>query len=205
VRAVPFVVLLAASFLQAANVETDFDPAVDFTGFQSFSFIGGQELTRTGLLSDPTIRERLKNFIAGAMEPRGLHEVPTDQKYSLAVRYWVARQQKNEETVVLSPDPFLAGYPAYWTGPWGWSYEEYVIHHYVQGTLVIDLIDPATKDLVWRTFLRQKIEDREKAYREAKQNLAKSFAMFPPSAQEKEKMRGQRAKLAKKYGGSYAN
>ena len=204
-RAVPFVVLLAASFLQAANVETDFDPAVDFTGFQSFSFIGGQELTRTGLLSDPSIRERLKNFIAGAMEPRGLHEVPTDQKYSLAVRYWVARQQKNEETVVLSPDPFLAGYPAFWTGPWGWSYEEYVIHHYVQGTLVIDLIDPATKDLVWRTFLRQKIEDREKAYREAKQNLAKSFAMFPPSAQEKEKMRGQRAKLAKKYGGSYAN
>ena len=204
-RAVPFVVLLAASFLQAANVETDFDPGVDFTGFQSFSFIGGQELTRTGLLSDPSIRERLKNFIAGAMEPRGLHEVPTDQKYSLAVRYWVARQQKNEETVVLSPDPFLAGYPAYWTGPWGWSYEEYVIHHYVQGTLVIDLIDPATKDLVWRTFLRQKIEDREKAYREAKQNLAKSFAMFPPSAQEKEKMRGQRAKLAKKYGGSYAN
>ena len=191
--------------MQAANVETDFDPAVDFTGFQSFSFIGGQELTRTGLLSDPSIRERLKNFIAGAMEPRGLHEVPTDQKYSLAVRYWVARQQKNEETVVLSPDPFLAGYPAYWTGPWGWSYEEYVIHHYVQGTLVIDLIDPATKDLVWRTFLRQKIEDREKAYREAKQNLAKSFAMFPPSAQEKEKMRGQRAKLAKKYGGSYAN
>ena len=186
-------------------METDFDPAVDFTGFQSFSFIGGQELTRTGLLSDPSIRERLKNFIAGAMEPRGLHEVPTDQKYSLAVRYWVARQQKNEETVVLSPDPFLAGYPAFWTGPWGWSYEEYVIHHYVQGTLVIDLIDPATKDLVWRTFLRQKIEDREKAYREAKQNLAKSFAMFPPSAQEKEKMRGQRAKLAKKYGGSYAN
>jgi len=205
VRAVPFVVLLAATFLQAANVETDFDPAVDFTGFQSFSFIGGQELTRTGLLSDPSIRERLKNFIAGAMEPRGLHEVPTDQKYSLAVRYWVARQQKNEETVVLSPDPFLAGYPAFWAGPWGWSYEEYVIHHYVQGTLVIDLIDPATKDLVWRTFLRQKIEDREKAYREAKQNLAKSFAMFPPSAREKEKMRGQRAKLAKKYGGSYAN
>jgi hypothetical protein len=201
-RSIAIALLAAAPFLRAANVETDFDPAVDFSRFQTYSFIGGQELTRTGLLSDPTIRERLKNFISGVMEPRGLREVPIDQKYSLAVRYWVARQQKTEETVVLDPDPFFAGYPAYWTGAWYWSYEEYVVSHYVQGTLVVDLIDPATKDLVWRTFLRQKIEDREKAYAEAKKNLAKSFAMFPPSPQDKEKMRGQRAKLAKKYGSS---
>lgn len=196
------VVLLASCLLRAGNVETDFDPAVDFSRFKTFSFVGEQEITRTGLLSDPTIRERLKNFIAGAMEPVGLHEVPIDQKYSLAVRYWVTRQQKKEETVVSSPDPFLAGYPAYWTGAWAWSYDEYVIYHYVEGTLVVDLIDPATKDLVWRTFLRQKIEDREKAYAEAKNNLAKSFAMFPPSPYQKEKMKAQRAKLAKKYGGS---
>jgi hypothetical protein len=134
------------------------------------------------------------------MEPRGLQEVPIDQKYDLAVRYWVARQQKTDETVVFS-DPFFAGYPAYWTGAWAWSYQEYVISHYIQGTLVIDLINPATKDLVWRTFLRQKIEDREQAYAEAKKNLAKSFAMYPPTADEKQKMSKQREKLARKYGG----
>jgi hypothetical protein len=200
-RILPLALVAAAPFLRAAsNVETDFDPAVDFSRFKTFSFIGGQELTRTGLLSDPTIRERLKNFISGVMEPHGLQEVPIDQKYSLAVRYWVARQQKTEETVVLDSDPFFAGYPAYWTGAWYWSYQEYVVSNYVQGTLVVDLIDPTTKELVWRTFLRQKIEDREQAYNQAKKNLEKSFAMFPPSDYEKEKMKNQRAKLAKKYG-----
>jgi hypothetical protein len=201
-RAIAIAVLGAAPFLRAANVETDFDPAIDFSRLKTYSFIGGQELTRTGLLADPTIRERLKNFISGAMEPRGLQEIPIDQKYDLAVRYWVARQHKTEETIVSNPDPFFAGYPAYWTGAWYWSYQEYVVNNYVQGTLVVDLIDPMTKDLVWRTFLRQRIEDREKAYTEAKKNLAKSFAMFPPSPRDKEKMRDRRAKLAKKYGSS---
>jgi hypothetical protein len=53
--------------------------------------------------------------------------------------------------------------------------------------------------LVWRTYLRQKIEDRSKAYVEAKKNLNKSFALFPPDAAAKEKMVKDRAKLAKKY------
>jgi hypothetical protein len=192
--------LLLASVLRAGSVETDFDYSADFSRYKTFSFIGQQELTRTGLLSDHTIVERLKNFIAGAIEPRGLHEVPIDQKYGLGARFWVARRQKTEETVTLAPDPFFAGYPAYWTGAWAWSYEEYVIHNYVEGSLVVDLIDPATKDLVWRTFLRQKIEDREKAYEEAKKNLHKSFALFPPSPEEKEKMHKQREKWARKYG-----
>jgi hypothetical protein len=189
----------AATAFAGGSVATDFDPDADFASFKTFSFVGEHELTRTGLLSDPTIRERLKNFIAGALEPRGLHEVPSDQKYSLAVRYWVARKQDSEETVTLRPDPFFAGYPAYWTGAWAWSYEEYVVHNYVEGTLVIDLIDPSTKELVWRTFLKQKIEDREKAYEEAKKKMAASFALYPPAAGEKDKMRKQRDKLAKKY------
>ena len=192
--------LLLSPVLCAAGVKTDFDPAADFSHYRTFTFIGGQEITRTGLLSDPAMRERFKNFISGAMSLHGLHEVPSDQNYDLAVRYWVARRQKTETTIV-SNDYMYAGYPAYWTGPWGWSYEEYVTD-YVDGTLVIDLIDPATKELVWRTFLKQKIEDREKAYREAKKNLQKSFSQFPPTAAEKEKMRGQREKLARKYGDS---
>jgi hypothetical protein len=195
-------VLLLAPVLHAADVKTDFDPAADFHRYKTFSFIGGQELTKTGLLSNPATRERIKNFIAGAMGLHGLAEVPKDEKYDLAVRYWVARQHKSEEYVVPGDDFMFAGYPPYWTGYWGWSYEEYVVHNYVQGTLVIDLIDPATKELVWRTFLRQKIEDRVKAYDEAKKNLEKSFARFPPSDPEKEKMRRQRQKLARKYGNS---
>jgi ABC-type molybdate transport system substrate-binding protein len=58
--------------------------------------------------------------------------------------------------------------------------------------------DPTTKELVWRTFLKQKIEDRAKAYVEAKKNLYKAMAVWPPSTEQKEKMRRERAKLGLK-------
>jgi hypothetical protein len=187
-------------FAGSGSVKTDFDPAVDFTKFKSFAFVGGHELDKSGVLANPENRERFKNFIGGVMENRGLHEVPRDTKYDLAVRYWVARKQKADEQLVYSSDPMMwAGYPPYWSGPWGWYYTEYVVNHYVEGTLVVDLLNPANKEMVWRTYLRQKIEDRSKAYVEAKKNLNKSFALFPPDAAAKDEMAKQRAKLAKKY------
>lgn len=200
-------VLLSTFTAVAGDVKTDFNPDIDFTVHKTFAFVAGVETTKTGLLADPVMRERLKNFIAGAMELRGMKEVPRDQKYSLAVRYWVARQQKTEESVtsigvggMYGGYPYMyGGYPPYWGGAWGWCYEEYVVRNYVEGTLIVDLLNPDTKELVWRTYLRQKIEDRAKAYDEAKGHLAESFALYPPSEQEKEKMRKLRAKLEKKY------
>jgi hypothetical protein len=183
-----------------SEVNTDFDPAVDFTKFKTYSFIGGHELVKTGLLKDPQVRERIKNFISGVMELHGLTEVPRDQKYDMAVRYWVARQDQREEQAVYYQDPMVwGGYPPYWSGAWSWCYTEYIVHNYVEGTLVVDLLNPVNKELLWRTYLRQKIEDRPKAYDQAKKNLNKSFDMFPPDEKEKEKMQKERERLAKKY------
>jgi hypothetical protein len=74
-----------------------------------------------------------------------------------------------------------------------------VVTNYVDGTLIVDLLNPANKELVWRTYLRQKIEGRAKAYVQAKKDLNKSFVLFPPDPAAKEKMKKDRAKLEKKY------
>jgi hypothetical protein len=199
--------VLASLTALAGDVKTDFNPDIGFTVHKTLSFVSGQEMTKTGLLADPLIRERIKNFTSGSMELRGMKEVPRDQKYSLAVRYWVARKQKTEETVtgigvggMYGGYPYIyGGYPPYWGGVWGWCYEEYEVQNFEEGTLIVNLLNPETKELVCRTYLRQKIEDRAKAYDGAKANLAKSFALYPPSEQEKTKMRKTRAKLEKKY------
>ena len=193
-------IVSVAPCLAGNSAKNDFDPDADFSKFSTFAFIGGHELEKTGILANPETRERFKNFISGALEMRGLSEVPVDAKPTLAVRYWVAFRQKQDVSVIdWGAASWWGGYPPYWTGVWGYSYEEYVVSNYVQGTLIIDVINPATKDLVWRVFLRQKIEDRAKAYKEAKKNLYNAIAVWPPSAEEKEKMRQSRAKLEARY------
>jgi hypothetical protein len=195
---VVFLVFLAPCW--AGSAKSDFDPDVDFLRYKTFAIIGGLDPEHSGWLDEPEMHERFKNFVSGALETRGLHEVPVGSNATLAVRFWVARREKEDVTVIDYGTSYMwGGYPPYWTGAWGYSYQEYVVNAYAEGTLVVDLIDPNTKDLVWRTILKQKIEDRAKAYIEAKKNLYKAMETLPPSAAAKDKMRRERAKLADKY------
>jgi hypothetical protein len=193
------VVLAGPLLAGVAKTRSDFDPDANFTKYKRYSFVEGKELTKTGLLTNPETVDRLKNFIAGALEMRGLHEVPVDQRHDVAVRFWVAREMKEEKETVAVPDPFVSwgGYPPFWTGVWGWYYTEVVVGNYVEGTLIVDLIDTASKDLVWRTYLRVDMKDRAKAYKEAKKQVYKEFAGLPPSDSSRQDMRKRRDKAAR--------
>jgi hypothetical protein len=197
-RAVCLLVTVSAlpAFAGLAQAKSDFDPDIDFTRYKTYSFLEAKELSKTGLLADPEVADRLKNFVSGAMEMRGLKEVPIDARHDLAVRLWVSRKIKDDVQTVAHPDPWMywGGYPPYWGGAWGWYYEQVVVGQYAEGTLIIDLIDTTTKELAWRSYLRVDIKDRAKAYADAKKHLYKEFAGLPPSADSRERMRKKRAK-----------
>jgi hypothetical protein len=182
----------------AGKAHSDFDPTADYTKFKTFSLVAGIDLSKSGVLEDPQKRMRVANFVSGILELHGLKEVPRDQKHDLAVRVWVGVRQRQEVTSTAFSTGVWGGYDPFWYGPWGAYYETYVVNNYVDGTLIIDLLDPGTKYLVWRTYLRQKIEDRAKAYVDAKKSLNKAFDKFPPTPEAKEKKRKEREKAARK-------
>ncbi len=175
----------------ASDVKNDFNSTIDLARFKTFSFLSRLEIEKTGVLSHPVIR---------------------DQKYGLASRYRLALRQKSDVIVIstgptmgMGYDPY-ASYPGYWGGypldcggTGAYSYDEYVVNHSVQGTLIVDWIAPETKELVWRIFLKQKIGDRARADGEAKKNLYKALNIFPPSPSDKDKMRDTRSKMDAKY------
>jgi hypothetical protein len=191
--------LVAQTALFAGKVTTDFDPAIDFSRFKTYSFVTAAELTKTGILSDPAVRERVMNFVTGILETRGIKEVPLDQKYDLAIRYWVALQPKREEIHYTVGYDYWGGYPLFYPGPWAWSYEEVVVRNFIDGILVVDLLEPKSKELLWRTYVKEKIEDRVKAYKDLKKDLTKAFASYPPSPATRDKMAKERARLQAKY------
>jgi hypothetical protein len=175
-----------------AKTKSDFDPDAPFHALKTFAFVAGIDLGKTGLMDDPDTRARIGNFVSGILETRGLHEVPRDQKYDVAVRVWIALRDR--QTVTTTSYGNWGGYDPYWSGPWGYWYEETVIHDYKEGTLIIDLLNPANKQLMWRTYLKRDFKDREKAYDQAKKELNAAFAKYPPSAKELESKSRERAK-----------
>lgn len=192
--------MAAAAFLfipcGEAKTWNDFDPDADFKSFKTFSLVAGIDMTKTGILDDPERRMRIANFVSGTLERRGLREIPRDEKHNLAVRVWVAIRDRESTHVVSYPTSYWGGYDPFWHGPWAYYYDEIVVENYVEGTLIIDLLNPANKELVWRTYLKEDIRDRAKAYDSAKKHLDSAFSKYPPSEKDKDKKRRERQKSA---------
>jgi hypothetical protein len=178
-----------------AKTRSDFDPDASFSAFKTFAFVAGIDLGKTGLMDDPDTRTRIANFVSGILETRGLQEVPRDQKHDLAIRVWIALRDR-QSVSTISYGNYWGGFDPFWYGPWAYGYEETVIHDYKEGTLIIDLLNPATKQLVWRTYLKRDFKDRAKAYDQAKNELNAAFAKYPPSPKEVENKSRERAKEA---------
>jgi hypothetical protein len=51
---------------------------------------------------------------------------------------------------------------------------------FTEGTLVLDLRDPATRSLVWRAIARQDKSDAEKVEGKLDDMVRKSFDKYPP-------------------------
>lgn len=196
----------------ATNYRNDFDPNVDFTRFRTYGYLEPKEIDSSGLLSNSLVRQRVETLISRQLDSHGLRRVPLDQSPDLEVLYWVGVKEKQQvssvprqapypPTYVYTPRPGYArpypypypsypGYP-YGTGRWGTVYNDVMVTNYREGTLIVDLIDARTKNLVWRTYLVRALSDNpDDNLKGADRDLEKAFAKFPPGEEAKqEKLR----------------
>jgi hypothetical protein len=158
------VFLLAASSVWAQKVTIEFDQAVDFSKFHTFAIRSGRLNSRNPALNSDLTKKKIENDIVKYLTARGL-EV-TDGKSDLNVRYTLGSVRKAE----------IERYPAGWGG-WG---TRVVRVPYTEGTLVIDLRDPSTKSLVWRSIAREEKSDPNKIEGKLDDMVKKSIEKYPP-------------------------
>src|SRR5258707_10247210 len=123
------------AFLWAQKIETEFDQAVDFSKFKSFTLRDGQINAKGAALNNELVHKKIENDIRAVLTSKGLFEATTGQG-DLNVRFTLGAARRNEVDV----------YPTGWYG----LGRARVVTQYTQGTLVIDLRDPTQRALVWR-------------------------------------------------------
>ncbi len=172
-------ILTLSACASIGNVKTDFDDKADFHKYKTYAFVESKELNGTGVLSNSIIRQRVETLLRENLEARGLQQVTIDQNPDLAVQYWVGVQDKQEVANLATGPSF---YGSYHYGHWGTTYDRYVTLDYKEGTLIVDLIDRLSKDLVWRAYLVQTLEDdKDKNLENARKSLKKAFENYPPN------------------------
>ena len=164
-----------------AETRVDVNRHKDFNQYKTFTI----EVTppvRDGAVDDNNTiaMNRLRRAITSELHLHGLRQV--DSGGDLMVR---ARSRETERTELVGSGypyggygPWGYGYGGYWAGPyWGgdvWTYR------YFEGTTTIDLIEPATGDLVYRAEVIRKVEDDEDDLDDDAVKIArKAFKKFP--------------------------
>jgi Domain of unknown function (DUF4136) len=159
-------VLLIFVIAAFAKVTIDYDHAADFSKYRSFSWIK-EPNTR-----NPLMKQRIVGFVNIQLANKDFKMVPDGGDLGIA-----AHAATHEEKTL---ERFYSGFPGWrWHG--GWGGETAMIETYEVGTLVVDLFDNNTHQIVWRGVASDTITDNpDKNTKELQKVIAEMFKQFPP-------------------------
>jgi hypothetical protein len=159
------------------SVNHDWDVNAPFEDFKTYDWIplpetppgnAGQAVQRNDLL-DKRIRAAVDDALAG----KGL--VPSKNTPDLLVVYHVGVQDKVQVT------DWGYRYSDYY---WGWGGREIDVYNYKEGTLIIDLIDAKTKNMVWRGAGTKPLDDGNPTPEKQEKNIRNAVGAimekYPP-------------------------
>jgi hypothetical protein len=161
------VALAACSVAIAQDVRTNHMPGTDFTKYHTYKWIsipGGQHPNQ---ITDQEIKQSIDSQLAA----KGFTKTDSD-KADLLVGYQVAVNQEKQ-------------WNAYGTGGgvrWG-GMGNATSSTISNGTIVVDMYDPATKQLVWTGNATKTIDPKgsqEKNEKQLNKMMAKLLKDFPP-------------------------
>jgi len=146
------VLLLLASPALAQKVYVDHDKDYDFSKVKTFAWSNSPETSLEK--TDPLFHSRIVNGIEHYISMAGVQEVQSDPDV------YVTYHTSSKENLSLNTTNWGYGYPGGWAwgGYWGHGYgygagvgsSTTTVSTYQTGTLIVDLWDAKTKNLVWR-------------------------------------------------------
>jgi hypothetical protein len=120
---------------------------------------------------------------------KGLREVQPGQNPDLVIRFWGNPSTQVNVATMGNWGP----YSPYISSSWAWTFNDVSASSAKAGSLIIDLINPRSKELAWRMYLIHRITTPDKEWKKADDEIAKGFESYPPSGKELEEKKKERA------------
>ena len=157
-------VLAAASFTWAQKVDVEFDETTNFANFKTFRIMDGNLKAKAALLNNELTRKKIENEIRLRLTAKKLTEVTTGRP-DLAVRYNLGAALRTEKDVIRGPRGRVVGTTK---------------SQSTEGTLIIDLLDGASRELLWRAVVAENERDPAKIQGRLDEMVKKAFDKYPP-------------------------
>jgi hypothetical protein len=142
-------------------------------------------MNRGGIYDNSLMQKRIESAVVRELTAKGLRQVAVADPHDLMVHYWVNVQDKQRlesggTSVGVARGPY-GGYG------WGAGYGGGVTTvDYKEGTLILDLIEPGKKELVWRATIVGTLQDSAQDNVElGNKAIAEAFENYPPGKNAK--------------------
>lgn len=163
IRFLPVLVSLAPIGCSGIDVSSDYDPATDFAAFSTYAWLSkpAAELPGSPLVSE-LLLERVRHAVDSELSAKGMRVVPEE-----AASLLVTEHLSIEERIQFN-DPY-------------YSFD--MVQTYEEGTLLIDLVDADSRELLWRGIGQTRLrelptpEEREQRVQEV---VSAILAQYPP-------------------------
>lgn len=168
VSAVLFLVALGTGFAQ--HVKTDFDHQANFSQYKTYSW---QEIKPANSLWDA----RIKSAVDAQLAAKGWTQVDNGGDVAIVA----IKTTQTERTLQTFYDGMGGGWR--WRGFGGMGEATTTEQDYKVGTLLVDLYDAKTKQLIWRGTAEDTLSDKaSKNEKNLDKGVAKMFKKFPPQS-----------------------
>lgn len=186
-----FFFTISISGCSSLSLSTDYDDSIDFSTFKTYRWHADNEHNTASLkyldnIMDQRIRSTVDQQLAAKDFTKKLDgNVDFYVNYSVVIDDRTDIRTYNNYNGMYPGYSYRAGYGyygrgmgvAYSTGP------ETQVTHYKQGTLIIDIVNPETDQLIWRWAADGRLpkgSDREKSDKLVQKYVTKILSNFPP-------------------------
>jgi hypothetical protein len=168
------IIVLFAGTASAQQVKTDYDRGANFAQYKTYSW----EHVKT---KDPLDVDRIKSAVNAALATKGWTQVDSGGDVSVVAMEVTSTQQ--------TLNTFYDGLG----GGWGWrrfgggfGEATTTTDTYKVGTVVVDLFDTKTKELIWRGSSSGTLSNNsDKNIKNLDKGVDKMFKHFPPAPSKK--------------------
>ncbi len=178
----------------ASLVSTDLDRSANFSQYRTFGWLPAEVKVKNPVYNSQLIDRNIKYAVEQEFAKRGIAQ--SQAQPDLLVKYHTFTEKKEQSYSNYSPYPFYGGWgmmpfrmgwgwPYYgygaWGGPWGgngFNREQ----TYTAGTLVLDVIDNRSNELIWRGSVEGDVDNvnrLQKQVDKAVQAIMKKYPVKP--------------------------
>ena len=167
--------VLTAGRLSAQQVKTDYDRSANFGQYKTYSW----ERVKT---KDALDVDRIKTAVNAALAAKGWTLVDAGGDVSVVG----IEMTRNQQTLNTFYDGFGGGWGWRRFGGGGFGEATTTTETYKVGTLVVDLFDTKTKQLIWRGASSDTLSNNsDKNIKNLDKGVEKMFKNFPPGSSKK--------------------